>query len=144
MSSGLVTQPRLDMIVDLPIGLAQAKLPRATSIVMASIVVGLGQRLRLGWLSLQLVRLSATTPSRLNTSLGIAYVGVFAGGAELARIPTGTALCVISLNGPFVKLLNPYVARDMEGPDVVNVVAVNNTSNVDMEVVVTGSAKLYT
>src|ERR1044071_1539833 len=114
MSSGLVTRPRLDAIVDLPIGLAQAKLPRSTSIVVASIMLRIGQRLRLGWLGLQLVRMSKASPSRLNSSLGVAYVGVFAGGAELVRIPTGTPLCTISLNGPFVKLLNPYVSRDME------------------------------
>jgi hypothetical protein len=125
-----------------PLALPQTQLRRADSIVVTSVKLLLGQRLRLGWLGLKLLKVGTGAQNRLNTSLGTAYVGVYAGGFDALRQPSGTPIYVLSATGPLTRQLTPYAWREFSGPDVIEVVAINNTGNVDVELAVMGAMRL--
>jgi len=138
-----ITTSRLDTIRGMPIALPQTQLRRADSIVISSYKLDLGQRLIIHWLSLKMLKVISGSPIKINSSLGLVYVGVFAGGFDPLRVPSGVPLHVISLGGPGSKVLNPHIVREFSGPDIIEVVAVNNMTNIDLEITITGSAKYY-
>ena len=137
------TKNRLDTIRDVPLALPQAQLRRGDSIVVSSFKLALGQKLSLGWLGLQLLKLSPGTPQRVNSSLGIIYAGIYAGGFDTLRRPSGTPLQLLSISSPTMKILNPYTHREFSGPDIIEVLVVNNTTNIDVEVMLVGASKFY-
>jgi hypothetical protein len=146
MNNGHVTEARLNEIRYLHAPLPQTDVRSDDSIVVSSTKLNLGETLRIGWLSLQLLKIDLTTvtPVRINNSLGFAYLGIFAGGFEPLRRPSGLPITFINLSGPNVKVMNPYIDRTFSGPDVIEIVAVNNTADTDIEIMVSGSLKLYT
>lgn len=141
--NGLITTSRIEKVVSIPVSLPQAELRRGDSIVLSTIPLALGQRLSIDWLSFKLLSAVTTTPARINTSLGIVYLGVYAGQFDKIQQPNGTPIYAISCSGPSTKLLNPYIRRVFVGPDVISVIAVNNTSNADVATTCTGSLRLY-
>jgi hypothetical protein len=145
MSRSGIILSRLEAIIDLPISLPQTELRVQDSIVVAFFKVGVGQRLDMGWLCLKLLNVlipEGEDPVKVNTSLGLVYAGLYAGGFDPVRRPSGTPMHVISLSGPVSRILNPVRARSFDGPDIISVVVVNNTTNVLVDVTLVGSAKL--
>lgn len=143
--NGHVTQSRLDRVINLHGTLPQTDLRRGDSLVISSIKLDLGHTLSVGWLSLQLLRINIAEvlPTRIINSLGFVYAGIFAGGFDTLRRPTGMPISFVNLSGPNVKVLNPYIVREFSGPDIVEIVVVNNTTDTDVEVMVAGSMKLF-
>lgn len=144
--NGTITESRLATIMELGIALAETDLRRDDSVVVGVFKLDLGQTLRVGWLALQLLKinLAQATPTKVNSSLGFVYLGIYAGGFEPLRRPSGTPINFVNLSGPNTKLMNPYPMRAFSGPDVIHVLVVNNTLDTDVEVMVSGSLKLYT
>jgi len=140
--SGHVTTSQFNNIVDTPILLPQTELRAGDSLVICSVKLLLGQTLRLGYVAAQLLKIDPGTPVKTNTSLGLAYVGVFAGGFEFLRVPSGTPINYLTVSGPQIVVLSPYNQRNFVGPDVLEIVAVNN-SDLNMELAVTGTAKVF-
>ena len=142
--TGHVTTSRNDSIIDLPISMAQLELKKEDSIVITSVKLSLGQVLRINWLSMQLISMKSGSPTKITDSLGFVYGGVFAAGFDTVRRPSGTPIFTRSINSPLTKVLNPHIIREFSGPDIIEFVAVNNTSNVDVEIAMMGDVKLYT
>lgn len=144
--NGHVTETRLKSIIDLHAALPQADLRRGDSIIISSTKLALGESLEIGWLSLQIIKINLTedTPTRIINSLGFVYAGLFMGGFDPLRRPSGMPTNFISLNGPNVKLMSPYTRRSFAGPDIVTLIVINNTVDTDVEIMLAGSMKLYT
>jgi hypothetical protein len=141
---GLVTTSFFDAgMSDIPISLPQTEVRAGDSLVVCSVKLLLGQELRLGYVAAQLVKISPGTATKINTSLGLVYVGIFAGGFDTLRTQSGTPVNYLSFSGPRVSVLSPYNQRNFLGPDVVEVVVVNNTSNLSMDLSVIGAARLF-
>jgi hypothetical protein len=144
--NGHVTESRLNTVINIPLALAQTDFRRDTSILLGSVKLSLGQTLQMGWLSLQLIKINLTSaaPVRINMMMGLVYMGIFAGSYNPLRRPSGIPLSFVSLSGPNTKIINPYVPRIFSGPDTVDVIIVNNTTDTDVELMAAGSLKLYT
>jgi hypothetical protein len=139
----MIPLARFNRIVDLALSCPQTVLKPAASLLLATVALEPGQLLRVRWLSAKLVRLSAASfPLKVNSSLGLAYVGVYSGDFSDVSRPGGTPLALLSLNFQ-TKRLNPYYFRDFTAPDTYSVFAVNNTQNLDLDLVVSGAARLY-
>lgn len=139
--NGLVTTYQFDNIIDIPVLLPQTEIRAQDSLVICSVKLLLGQTLCLGYMACQLVQIDPGDAIKANSSLGLAYVGIFAGGFESLRTPSGTPINFVSMSGPQISVLSPYNQRNFAGPDIVEIVVVNNT-DLNMEVAVTGTAKL--
>lgn len=126
--------------------LPQADLRRGDSIIVSTTKLELGESLHIGWLSLQIIKISltGTVPVRVINSLGFVFAGFYMGGFAPLRRPSGMPVNFISLSGPSVKLMNPYTLRSFSGPDIVELVVINNTLDTDVEIMLAGSMQLYT
>jgi len=136
----LLTPNRFSRIVNIPITLAQTELRRSKSIRIGDWAVKLGQKLQVKCLTVHLVKV--LTPGPLadynNTALGMASVGVYFGPMMCSPLVYASAGNV----GAFT--VNPFTTYTFLSPGIYSVVLSNNTNNLDLSVVVTGSLKLYT
>lgn len=130
-------------IHSLPVALPQMELYQTDSIVVAQYKLLAGQVLKIRFLSMQLLGISAGTPTKVTDSMGSVYLGVFAGGQHELRKPTGTPIFSINLSTPSAKVLNPNIKREFSGPDVITFVAVNNMTTLTAEIMVSGNVLLY-
>jgi|SRR4051812_6497771 hypothetical protein len=139
-----VTQTRLDGILDVSASIPQVELRRGSSIVLAQINLTEGQRLRLRWLSIRLLRLlNNPTPVKICTGLGLVYAGIYGSGFDGLSRPSGSPIVGVALNTPSYRALNPYHFRDFTSPDSYEVLLVNNTENVDLDVTASGVLRYF-
>ena len=137
-----VTETRNAKVIDLPFGCPQTELRRGDSLVIAVFKLATAQKLTFKVLQLTLVRvLTAGSPSPVATELGLIYVGLYGGGFGVDR-PAGMPMAYLSLNGPGTSVMNPGAPVVAAAKDTYELVAVNNTSNMDYDISVVGSAGL--
>lgn len=126
----------------LPFNLPQARLDPDTAQPIAFVSLKLGQKLRLAWLNLHLVRLvgnSFTAPTKVNPSLAASYAGLYGGRANYILEPTGQPMSYTACDIPGASLFNPVFFEDVSSPDVYSVIVVNNFRDAQIDVCVSGS-----
>lgn len=140
----MISLARFDRIVDIPLSCPQVALKARSSILVATISLTIGQKMCIRWLGAKIVKMPNTaSPLKVNSNLGLIYVGVYSGDLDDVKRPTGVSLIQMAMNQVTPKRMNPFHFRNFTSPDTYSVFVVNNTSNLDFDVVVTGSAKLY-
>lgn len=139
---GYVTQSQFDNIKSVPLGIAQTRLLAESSMCLQVVKLDVRQVLTIGYAGVQLIKVTPGQPELINTSLGIIYFGIYAGGFDTLRTPSGTPINWVSFNGPSFQLMSPYAIRNFAGPDVIHFVVANNTTNLDVEFCVTGTAQV--
>lgn len=140
----MISLERFERIIDLPLSLPQTALNARTSILVATVQLSIGQRMRIRWLGGKIVRLQNTdVPQKINSNLGLIYLGVYSGDLDDVKRPTGVSLVQMPINQATAKRMNPFHFRNFTAPDTYSVFVTNNTSNLNFDVVVTGTAKLY-
>lgn len=134
----LVTQNIFSRVLAIPVALAQTELRRGRALHVAQFKIELGQALELRSLNLHIVKVltPGVVPSYINRSLGLASVGVYDGPMLTS------ALALVKGAQVGISQFNPWSARRFVSPGTYTVVVSNNTSNVDVSVVVTGALKL--
>jgi hypothetical protein len=120
------------------------ELKARSSILIATINLTIGQKMRIRWLGAKIVKmLNVASPLKVNSNLGLIYVGVYSGDLDDVKRPTGVSLVQMAVNQTTLKQMNPFHFRNFTSPGTYSMFVTNNTSNLDFDVVVTGSAKLY-
>jgi len=139
----LVAQ-RASAVLNVPLSLPQTLLQGYDTVTVATIKLALGQRLVISHATLQLLQAKITGPPvKIQCSLGYCYLGVYGQGFEAIHIPTGSPTKQLVLQGPGSKAWNPYDHREFHLPGTYEIVVSNNLQNADLDVVMTGSARLY-
>lgn len=131
-----LTYNRWSQILNLPLALPQTELRRGRSLQVAAIPVALGESVEVRALTLHLLRLltPGVSPVLNNSALGLCSVGIYL----TDMLTGGTAL--VKATGPGAEALNPYAPAVLSSPGFYRVIVANNTSNVDLAVVVSGVA----
>jgi hypothetical protein len=135
-----LTTNQFDRIETVMIALPQTELRQQRSLHVATIMLSLGQRLELRSLNLHLLKLY--TPGVLAelqvSSLGLVSVGLYLNGGML----TG-GLGLVTRSVPGVSSYTTAQPVLLTAPGAYKVIVSNNSNNVDVAVVVTGSAKRF-
>lgn len=140
----MISLERFERIVDLPLSLPQTVLNARTSILVATVQLFIGQKMCIRWLGGKIVKMGNTdVPVKINSNLGLIYIGVYSGDLDDVKRPTGVSLVQMPINQATAKRMNPFHFRNFTAPDTYSVFVTNNTSNLNFDVVVTGTAKLY-
>jgi hypothetical protein len=134
-----VLDSRIGNIVTVPFNLPQTELRRGKTHILWQWVLERGQRMDCRQMTLNLYRIltPGVIPAKNNTSLGLASVGLYQG----RMLTSGVAL--ISTDTVGTVALNSFARKWVASPGTYYVIVANNSSNVDVAVVVTGSLKLY-
>ena len=137
----MITPPRLDQVVDLPLGCPQTALAARTTLLVGGVQLADRQRLRFRWLSMSLYGVSGPDPAKACSSLGLAFAGLYPGMDRLSR-PAGAPVARLVAPRVGITQLNPYYFRDFTTPGYYALFVTNNT-DAEFELVVTGTAQLY-
>ena len=135
----MISYEYLDNRRIVPISLPQAELRRNSTIVLAALRLAQGAEFRIGWLGVKIIsQLNAGNPVKVTSALGRVYVGVYSGNLE----PTGLPSTVLSLDGEARGTLNFRHTRKYSVSQDYSIALVNNTTDTDFEVVVTGAMSI--
>lgn len=139
MPTSYVSSSNLSRILTIPVSLPQTELLGGKSIEISQIQLGLGQSFELRSLTLHLLQVLTPGVSPLfnTTSLGLASVGVY-----LTSMLTGSPALVQTAT-PGAVSYNPNAPAKFSSPGLYTFVASNNTSNLGLSIIVTGSVKLF-
>lgn len=134
-----VTANGYDRFVNLPISLPQAELRRQNYLQICTLPVFQGQRLEVACIHLHLFRIltPGVVPQSADTSLGMVCVGL------MASTMFSSAVGLVAINQPGCATYNADEPIIITAPGVYNLQVLNNTTNVDLSVVVTGCARLF-
>jgi len=139
-----VTASQFDRAGQMFLALPQAELRRGNAVRLADFELLRGDVAELRYLTLSVLRILTTgaVPDYINSSLGLATVGLYSGSMLCAPLVSLTASTV----GTF--MLNPNQTRQITTPGSYNVRLFNNTGRtvagaVDLSVVVTGSIRIF-
>ena len=132
-----VTPPRFAAVSNIPLSLPQTELRRAKQLQIAIVPLALNEHFELHSLTLHLLRIltPGVAPRLNNTSLGLASVGVY-----LTSMLTGSA-ALVRCRAPGA--ISHGAPSRFNTPGLHRIIVSNNSSNVDLAVVVTGAAKKY-
>ena len=136
--NGYVTTQRYARVLDLPFSFSQTELRRGKSVAVSVIPVALHQRLVIRSLTLMVVKIltPGVVTEYLNTAMSLCSVGIYRGTMISCPLLYAAFADSNATNNPF----SPCV---IETPGDYTVRVSNNTNNVDLAVVATGSAKIY-
>jgi hypothetical protein len=136
--NGFVTTQRYARVLDLPLSFVQTELRSGKMITVAVIPLALHQRLVVRTLTVMLVNIltPGAIPEYLNTSMRLCSAGLYRGTMV-------TSPLVYAAFSEANAISNPFSPCVIETPGNYTLTVSNNTSNLDLAVVVTGSAKLY-
>lgn len=137
----LITEELYSRMLTIPISLPQTVIGPNTSLVVAAVKLELPNMLRFRWLNLQLASNGLERPNRVNSSLGFAYAGIYAGVRD--HVPTGLPLAISIASTIGVRSTNPFAKRDFSAPDTYEILVTNNTTNNSLRVVVSGCLQLF-
>lgn len=134
-----ITPTQYDGIKTLPIALPQTELRKQHYLQIATFPVLAGQRLEIACIHLHLFRIltPGVSPQRADSSLGLACVGL------MASTMFSSAIGLVTVTEPGCASWNADQPIVITSPGVYNVQVLNNTTNVDLSVVVTGSARYF-
>lgn len=134
-----ITTTQFERIVSLPIALPQTELRRQRFIQVCALPLSLNQRMEIRGLTIHLVKIltPGVSPVLDNTVLGLCSSGVL-----IDSMATSAIGCVF-VNGLGAACMSSDQPVILTAPGTYRIVCFNNANNVDLSVVVTGSAKLY-
>ncbi len=135
-----LTSSAFERLQTLPISLPQTELRRQKTLQLMTVILNQGQRLELRSLHLHLLQIltPGVVPSLETGGLGLVSVGFYLGGGML----TG-GIGVVGLSQAGVASYHPAQPVWVTSPGVYRVVVANNSSNVDVTVLVTGSLRIF-
>jgi len=135
-----LTTNEFDRIQTLGIALAQTELRRQKMLQIAAIDLKLGQRLELCALNVHLLQIltPGVVPSVETTSLGLVSAGLCLGNGMMTG-GLGTA----AASAPGVSSIHPVQRVIATAPGTYKLIVSNNSNNVDVSVVVTGSLRIF-
>jgi len=139
-----ITPTRLDQVVSLPFNMAETELRRGKTMVVWSHVLEYGQRLEARCINLHINRILSpgVTPERANSSLGLCSCGLYFG----PMLTSSGALVISSESGvanQSVTAFNGFSKRVFITPGTYKIIVGNNSTNVDLSIVVSGAVKLH-
>jgi hypothetical protein len=140
--NNFVTQKSLDSRLYLPFNISQARLVQDTAQPVAFVGLVLGQRLRLAWLHLHLIRVLGgviNSPTKINPSLGACYTGLYGSRANYILQPPGQPMSYVSCEVPGCRWANPVFYEDVSSPDIYSVIVINNFKDAEIDVSVSGA-----
>lgn len=136
MINGFVTTNRYARVINLPVSFSQTELGSGKNITILKLPLAINQRFELR--SLTIAMIAILTPGQvaalLNTAMGLCSVGLY----------QSSMLCSPLAYAAFndqTSTANPFSPCVIETPGTYSVIVSNNTSNIDLAVVVTGSVK---
>jgi hypothetical protein len=133
----------LDQVVAVPLNLPQTYIPRLGQLVVGTFVLPEGRMAEVSWLSVHWVGLNQlVVPAKVSAGLGAVFAGVYH-GIESVNRHTGHPLVYVPRELPGYEDSNPYGFRRFYEPGQYTILAVNNMSNVDIQVSASFSAKIY-
>jgi hypothetical protein len=134
----------LDQVVTLPLNLPQTFLPRRGQLAVGTFVLPEGRMAEVSWLSLHWIGLNQLTlPLKISAGLGAVFTGVYH-GIETINRHTGHPMVYVPRELPGYDDSNPFGLHRFYEPGQYTILAVNNMSNIDVQLSVTFSAKIYT
>lgn len=135
-----LTNPQFELIQTHPIALPQTELRRQKTIQVATIPLALGQVLELRSLTVHLIAIltPGVNPVLENTSLGLISAGLYFGSS----MTTG-GIALVTASAPGASSYHPIQPVRVTAPGVYKVFVTNNSSNVDVSALVTGSARIF-
>jgi hypothetical protein len=140
----MILSSRFERAVDVPVGCPQTVLRAQNSLLVGTLNLELGQYLRLRWLGIKIAKIiKIAAPDKVSSNLGLCYAGVYSGDLDGVNRPTGVALAQLVVNQVTSRQMSPHYFRNFTTPGTYSVFVTNNLANMDLEVVVTGAAKLY-
>lgn len=136
--NGFITTQRFARVTDLPISFPQTELRSGKSVVVSVFPLARNERLVIRSLTLMLVNIltPGVLPVFLNTAMSLCSAGLY----------RGTMITNPLVYAAFAEThttSNPFAPCVIETPGTYTVMVSNNTSNTDISVAVTGSAKFY-
>lgn len=137
--TGYVTDQRLSRTLNLPISLPETELRAGKSILVCTLTLVDGQCMHINSLTLKIVQLLTVgvLPVKIYDAYGIASVGVYPSGSDATPIAYASS----NDNTPYTS--NPFCRHTIDGPGSYDVVVRNNTSNINLAVNATGTAKIH-
>lgn len=138
MPNGFVTTNRYARALDLPFSFPQTEIRSGKQITVAVIPLAMNQRLVVRSLTLMVVSVltPGVIPAYLNTAMSLASAGLYRGSMITSPLVYAAFADATTSSNVF----SPCV---LESPGTYSLTVSNNTSNTDLSVVVTGSAKIY-
>lgn len=125
-----------------PFALAQTRLLRNSEVVVASLQLPEGWRADLVLLNLHLVGIeSALVPDKISGNLNLVFAGFYE-GIQGVNSNTGRPLVYVGSDVPGFYDSNPFGMCPLVQPGFYTVMLVNNTSNADFQVAVSGAFRL--
>lgn len=133
-----LTTTDYDRFTTLPIALPETELRRQKYIQIASFTLLLGQRLELICCNLQVLNILTygVAPVLADGTLGLASVGF------MASTMISSAVGLVTVEGVGTMTLNSDQPVIVTAPGTYSAVVLNNSLNVDLAVVVTGSVRI--
>ena len=138
MLNGFVTTNRYDRVLNLPVSFPQTNLGSGRTVIICRIPLLINQRIEIRALAVNVVSIltPGVLPVYLNTAMQLASVGFY-------QTTMLTSPLVYAAYYDQTAMTNPFAPCVVETPGTYTVIVSNNTSNVDMAVVATGSIKFY-
>lgn len=150
MNSVYITPDRFDAIGDVGICLPQTELRRGSIIQIASFKLRPSQRAVVRVLNLTLLKVltPGVIPDTVNSSFGVAAVGVYGPVNTYGGLMVCSPIIKTVSAGLGVAFLNPYTDNTIVSPGIYVVNVFNNTGKsaaaaIDLSVAVTGQIKIY-
>lgn len=125
-----------DRIVTVPLSIPQVELFRNDYIALSSIKLDRSSRFRIRWINLHIVAIGDGGLTRVNSGLGYCFVGVYR--STPAQGPVGVPLFRLGSDVLGCKATNPWDSTDFTIPGIYTTFLVNNTSDTDLSICVTG------
>jgi hypothetical protein len=142
-----ITHRQLSDKIDLPVALPITELKRANWLIIATMQLSPPMKLSYKWLNLQLVSTSYSDQNIaiIDPSRGLCYVGIyknFNGGEVFLPVGTNEDVIFTTAVGTVSKNPDTELELTVTEPTTFSFVAVNNTSNAELRLVVNGQARL--
>lgn len=139
----IITEEQYQNCLNIPISLPETIVGPHDSIVVAAVQLLLGQKLRFRWANFQYVRgePDLAAPSLVCSNFGKAYLGLYSGNR--LHIPSGMPLSFLKADAVGIRSTNPFAYKDFSNPGTYEILAVNNTANMNVHLVVSGCLQLF-
>lgn len=143
----ILNTDRLSRNISVPFCTPQVELMRNDCLVLGMVKIPQSHTLRVRWVTLHIISLlTQGNPVRVNSGLGLCYVGLFGPvfeDAQLKLVPSGVPLVSLSTDTVGARATNPYDYTDVSSPGSYLVAVVNNMTNGDVSVTVSGMSRLF-
>jgi hypothetical protein len=131
-------------MLSIPVGCPQTELDPASTLVISTLCLKLGQVMRLRFLGINVVNAfsKVNNVTKINSGMPGCYVGLFSGAFDTIRRPSGVPIVYVGQEAAGVQQTNTATYWDISQPDIYSLVLVNNTNERTYEAVVTGSMRV--